>query len=130
MTDIKFEHFPNEKNDAIDKAIQEDMFPFTLDNRQPSSIMLISMNVDFASALHILSQREYTIIVVIPYQVKVSSTLRNAGNYVWDWSSVAPGEGFVQRDKIATPRQMMKKMQRVHRTKFQQVHMLLVSIMS
>ncbi|MCI22246.1 hypothetical protein A2U01_0043422, partial [Trifolium medium] len=54
------------------------MFLFALDNPPPSSIMLISGDVDFAPALHILGQRGYTIILVIPAGVGVSSALCNA----------------------------------------------------
>ncbi|KAI3921682.1 hypothetical protein MKW92_049171 [Papaver armeniacum] len=66
-------------------------------SRQPSTIfnLVISGDVDFSPALHILGQRGYTIILVIPAGVGVSSALSNAGRYVWDWPSVARGEGFV-----------------------------------
>lgn len=79
------------------------MFLFALDNRPPSSIMLISGDVDFAPALHILGQRGYTIILVIPSGVGVSSALSNAGRFVWDWPSVARGEGFMTPTKALGP---------------------------
>ncbi|KAG1341997.1 hypothetical protein COCNU_05G002260 [Cocos nucifera] len=94
-TGVKLIDVPNGRKDAADKAILVDMFLFALDNRPPSSIMLISGDVDFAPALHILGQRGYTIILVIPAGVGVSSALSNAGRFVWDWPSVARGEGFV-----------------------------------
>lgn len=94
-TGVKLVDVPNGRKDAADKAILVDMFLFALDNRPPSSIMLISGDVDFAPALHILGQRGYTIILVIPAGVGVSSALSNAGRFVWDWPSVARGEGFV-----------------------------------
>ncbi|XP_010904954.1 uncharacterized protein [Elaeis guineensis] len=94
-TGVKLVDVPNGRKDAADKAILVDMFLFALDNRPPSSIMLISGDVDFAPALHILGQRGYTIILVIPSGVGVSSALSNAGQFVWDWPSVAHGEGFV-----------------------------------
>ncbi|CAA3014132.1 Hypothetical predicted protein [Olea europaea subsp. europaea] len=72
---------PNGRKDAADKAILVDMFLFALDNCEPCSIMLISGAIDFAPALHILGQRGYTIIVVIPSGVNVSSSLKNAGMY-------------------------------------------------
>ncbi|KAH9625170.1 hypothetical protein KSS87_008772 [Heliosperma pusillum] len=94
-TGVKLVDVPNGRKDAADKAILVDMFLFALDNPPPSSIMLISGDVDFAPALHILGQRGYTVILVIPAGVGVSSALCNAGRFVWDWPSVARGEGFV-----------------------------------
>ncbi|KAJ4973105.1 hypothetical protein NE237_006279 [Protea cynaroides] len=94
-TGVKLVDVPNGRKDAADKAILVDMFLFALDNTPPSSIMLISGDVDFAPALHILGQRGYTVILVIPAGVGVSSALSNAGRFVWDWPSVARGEGFV-----------------------------------
>ncbi|CAD5179304.1 unnamed protein product [Musa acuminata subsp. malaccensis] len=94
-TGVKLVDIPNTRKDAADKAILVDMFLFALDNQPPSSIMLISGDVDFAPALHILGQRGYTIILVIPSGVGVSSALRNAGQFVWDWPCVVRGEGFV-----------------------------------
>ncbi|WOL01713.1 hypothetical protein Cni_G10430 [Canna indica] len=94
-TGVKLIDVPNGRKDAADKAILVDMFLFALDNQPPSAIMLISGDVDFAPALHILGQRGYTIILVIPSGVGVSSALTNAGTYVWDWPSIARGEGFV-----------------------------------
>ncbi|KAI8554027.1 hypothetical protein RHMOL_Rhmol05G0065400 [Rhododendron molle] len=94
-TGVKLIDVPNGRKDAADKAILVDMFLFALDNPPPSSIMLISGDVDFAPALHVLGQRGYTVILVIPSGVGVSSALSNAGRFVWDWHSVAGGEGFV-----------------------------------
>ncbi|KAK8698923.1 hypothetical protein V6N13_115026 [Hibiscus sabdariffa] len=103
-TGVKLIDVPNGRKDAADKAILVDMFLFALDNPPPSSIMLISGDVDFAPALHILGQRGYTVILVIP-GVGVSSALSNAGNFVWDWPSVARGEGFVPPSKAIMPHQ-------------------------
>ncbi|KAL6854392.1 hypothetical protein ACP4OV_019295 [Aristida adscensionis] len=94
-TGVKLVDVPNGRKDAADKAILVDMFLFALDNRPPSSIMLISGDVDFAPALHILGQRGYTIILAIPSSVTVSSALSSAGSFVWDWPSLARGEGIV-----------------------------------
>ncbi|KAL2344804.1 hypothetical protein Fmac_006089 [Flemingia macrophylla] len=102
-TGVKLIDVPNGRKDAADKAILVDMFLFALDNRPPSSIMLISGDVDFAPALHILGQRGYTVILVIPSWVGVSSALCNAGKFVWDWLSVARGEGFVPPSKALVP---------------------------
>ncbi|GMI88244.1 hypothetical protein like AT2G15560 [Hibiscus trionum] len=103
-TGVKLIDVPNGRKDAADKAILVDMFLFALDNPPPSSIMLISGDVDFAPALHILGQRGYTVILVIP-GIGVSSALSNAGNFVWDWPSVARGEGFVPPSKAIMPPQ-------------------------
>ncbi|KAG0464370.1 hypothetical protein HPP92_020439 [Vanilla planifolia] len=94
-TGVKLVDVPNGRKDAADKAILVDMFLFALDNQPPSSIMLISGDVDFAPALHILGQRGYTVILVIPSRVGVSSALCSAGRFVWDWPTIARGEGFV-----------------------------------
>ncbi|XP_030523352.1 uncharacterized protein LOC115735994 isoform X2 [Rhodamnia argentea] len=101
-TGVKLVDVPNGRKDAADKAILVDMFLFALDNPPPSSIMLISGDVDFAPALHILGQRGYTIVLVIPSGVGVSSALCNAGKFVWDWPCVARGEGFVPPAKVIT----------------------------
>ncbi|GLU09238.1 hypothetical protein SLE2022_261090 [Rubroshorea leprosula] len=98
-TGVKLIDVPNGRKDAADKAILIDMFLFALDNPPPSSILLISGDVDFAPALHILGQRGYMVILVIPSDRGVSSALCNAGKCVWDWPSLACGEGFVQRAK-------------------------------
>lgn len=99
-TGVKLVDVPNGRKDAADKAILVDMFLFALDNRPPSSILLISGDVDFAPALHIIGQRGYTVILVIPCRAGVSSALTNAGRFVWDWPSVARGEGFVPPNTI------------------------------
>lgn len=101
-TGVKLIDVPNGRKDAADKAILVDMFLFALDNPPPSSIMLISGDVDFAPALHILGQRGYTVILVIPSGVGVSSALCNAGSFVWDWPSVVRGEGFLPPAKTFT----------------------------
>ncbi|KAJ6707820.1 hypothetical protein OIU85_028119 [Salix viminalis] len=102
-TGVKLIDVPNGRKDAADKAILVDMFLFALDNPPPSSIMLISGDVDFSPALHILGQRGYTVILVIPSGVGVSSALCNAGKFVWDWPSVARGEGFIPPSKTLLP---------------------------
>ncbi|GLT47299.1 hypothetical protein SLA2020_210050 [Shorea laevis] len=94
-TGVKLIDVPNGRKDAADKAILLDMFLFVLDNPPPSSIMLISGDVDFAPALHSLSQRGYTVILGVPSGVSVSSALCSAGKFVWDWPSMARGEGFI-----------------------------------
>ncbi|XP_049373926.1 uncharacterized protein LOC125838967 [Solanum verrucosum] len=102
-TGVKLIDVPNGRKDAADKAILVDMFVFALDNPQPSSIMLISGDVDFSPALHILGQRGYNVILVIPARVSVSSALCNAGSFVWDWPSVARGEGLFPPVKALIP---------------------------
>ncbi|CAA2960165.1 Endonuclease or glycosyl hydrolase [Olea europaea subsp. europaea] len=102
-TGVKLIDVPNGRKDAADKAILVDMFLFALDYRPPSSILLISGDVDFAPALHVLGQRGYAIILVIPSRVSVSSALSNAGQFVWDWPSMARGEGFVPPAKVLLP---------------------------
>ncbi|KAI3712255.1 hypothetical protein L1987_70806 [Smallanthus sonchifolius] len=98
-TGVKLIDVPNGRKDAADKAILIDMFLFALDNPPPSSIMLISGDVDFSPALHVLGQRGYTVILVVPSGVGVSSALSNAGSYVWDWSTLVHGEGFVPQPR-------------------------------
>ncbi|XAR59443.1 hypothetical protein NMG60_11015284 [Bertholletia excelsa] len=102
-TGVKLIDVPNRRKDATDKAILVDMFLFALDNPPPSSIMLISGDMDFAPAMHVLGQRGYTVILVIPSGVGISSALSNAGRFVWDWPSVARGEGFVPPYKTSVP---------------------------
>lgn len=98
-TGVRLIDVPNGRKDAADKAILVDMFLFALDNPPPSSIMLISGDVDFSHALHVLGQRGYTVILVVPSGVGVSSALSNAGSYVWDWSTLVRGEGFVPQPR-------------------------------
>ena len=97
-TGITLIDIPNGRKDAADKTIQAilaDILLFALDNSPPSSIMLISGHVDFARTLHILVQRGYTTLLVIPSGVHVSYALKNANKFVWDWTSVACGEKIV-----------------------------------
>jgi len=89
---------PNVGNDAADRAILVDMFLFALDNPPPSSIMLISGDVDFSNALYILGQRGYNIILVTPEDA--SAVLTNAAKFLWDWPSVACGRGLVSPTKV------------------------------
>uniref|UniRef100_A0A1D1YQ19 Limkain-b1 n=1 Tax=Anthurium amnicola TaxID=1678845 RepID=A0A1D1YQ19_9ARAE len=94
-TGVKLVDVPSGRKYATDKAILIDMFLFALDNRPPASILLISGDVDFSPALHVLGQRGYTVIVVVPAIGDVESALSSAGRFVWDWPTVARGEGFV-----------------------------------
>lgn len=71
------------------------MLIFAHDNRTPASIMLISGDEDFAPAVQKLVQRGYTIVIAIPSLATASSALTKAGSYVWDWPSLARGEGIV-----------------------------------
>ncbi|CAA2973222.1 Hypothetical predicted protein [Olea europaea subsp. europaea] len=90
--------------DAAYKKILADMFSFALDNRPPSSILLISRERDFAPALHVLGQRGYTIILVIPLSVGVSSALSNASQFLCNWSNVARGHGFMPQARANVAR--------------------------
>ncbi|KAI5056943.1 hypothetical protein GOP47_0028761 [Adiantum capillus-veneris] len=94
-TGINLIDVPNGRKDAADKAILADMFLFALDNPPPCTILLISGDVDFAPALHKLGQRGYTVLLAVPAAARVASSLCNASQHVWDWPSVARGEGFV-----------------------------------
>ncbi|EPS61494.1 hypothetical protein M569_13304, partial [Genlisea aurea] len=95
-TGVKLVDVPNGRKDAADKAILIDMFLFALDNRPPSSsIVLISGDVDFAPALHVLSQRGYSVVLVIPSGIGVSPALCNSSSFVLDWQTVARGEGIM-----------------------------------
>ncbi|KAL0348351.1 UNVERIFIED_CONTAM: hypothetical protein Sangu_1062900, partial [Sesamum angustifolium] len=82
-TGVKLIDVPNGRKDAADKAILVDMFLFALDNRPPSSIMLISGDVD----------------LLRPYIFSVSEDTL----FVWDWPSVARGEGFLSSAKSLIP---------------------------
>ncbi|VVA97543.1 unnamed protein product [Arabis nemorensis] len=102
-TGVKLVDVPNGRKDAADKAILLDMFLFVLDNRPPSTIILITGDVDFAPALHVLGQRGYTVIVVIPSGVFVNSALSSAGRFLWDWQSIVHGEGYMPLPKPLPP---------------------------
>jgi hypothetical protein len=102
-TGVNLIDVPNGKKNAADKAILVDMFLFALDNRPPSTIFLITGDVDFAPALHKLGQRGYMVVLVVPDGVGVSSALRAAGNYVWDWPSLCRG-GLVYPQKYGQNR--------------------------
>lgn len=90
-TGVNLIDVPNGKKDAADKAILVDMFLFALDNPPPSTIFLITGDVDFAPALHKLGQRGYVVVLVIPDGVGVSSALRGAGRFVYDWPCLCRG---------------------------------------
>ncbi|KAL3690968.1 hypothetical protein R1sor_004619 [Riccia sorocarpa] len=99
-TGVNLIDVPNGKKDASDKAILVDLFLFALDNPPPSTIFLISGDVDFAPALHKLGQRGYSVVLAIPFGVPVSSALCSAGRFVWYWPSLARGEGLVPAKSI------------------------------
>ena len=104
-TGVKLVDVPNTHKDAADKAILVDLFLFALDHSPPSTILLISGDVDFANALHVLSQRGYTVIVAAPVSASVSPALRNAGHFLWDWPAVARGDTTISTkfDSFALP---------------------------
>ncbi|GLT98258.1 hypothetical protein SLE2022_157720 [Rubroshorea leprosula] len=107
-TGVKLIDVPNGRKDAADKAILLDMFMFAFDNPPPSSIMLISGDVDFAPGLHSLGQRGYTVILGVPSGISVSSTLCNAGKFFCDWPSMARGEGFISPSEALMRAQELK----------------------
>ncbi|MQM09562.1 hypothetical protein Taro_042437 [Colocasia esculenta] len=94
-TGVKLVDVPNGRKFATDKAILVDMFLFALDNRPPASILLISGDADFSPALYVLGQRGYTVVVVVPAIYDVQSELSSAGRFLWDWPTVARGDGFI-----------------------------------
>ncbi|CAH2051728.1 unnamed protein product [Thlaspi arvense] len=102
-TGVKLVDVPNGRKDAADKAILLDMFLFVLDNPAPATIVIITGDVDFAPALHVLGQRGYTVILIIPSGVYVNPALTSAGKFVWDWQSIVHGEGFVPAIPIPRP---------------------------
>ena len=102
-TGVNLIDVPNGKKDAADKAILVDMFLFALDNPPPSTIFLITGDVDFAPALHKLGQRGYVVVLVIPDGVGVSSALRGAGRFVYDWPALCRGEGLHNPQRQGRP---------------------------
>eukprot|EP00897_Mesotaenium_endlicherianum_P002786 jgi/Mesen1/2535/ME000161S01587 len=94
-TGISLFDVPNGRKDAADKAIMADVFLFALDNPPPSTIFLISGDVDFSPSLHKLGQRGYNILLAVPVHVGVAPALCSAGEFVWDWPCLARGEGLV-----------------------------------
>ncbi|RID53063.1 hypothetical protein BRARA_G00488 [Brassica rapa] len=103
-TGVKLVDVPNGRKDAADKAILLDMFLFVLDHPPPSTIVIITGDVDFAPALHVLGQRGHSVVVIIPSGVYVNPALTSAGKFVWDWQSIVHGEGFVPlpRPRVGT----------------------------
>uniref|UniRef100_A0A1J3CIB1 Meiosis arrest female protein 1-like protein n=1 Tax=Noccaea caerulescens TaxID=107243 RepID=A0A1J3CIB1_NOCCA len=102
-TGVKLVDVPNGRKDAADKAILLDMFLFALDHPPPSTIVLITGDVDFAPALHVLGQRGYNVVLIIPSGVYVNPALTSAGKFVWDWHSIVHGEGFVPLPRPLPP---------------------------
>ncbi|KAG2323088.1 hypothetical protein Bca52824_016301 [Brassica carinata] len=98
-TGVKLVDVPNGRKDAADKAILLDMFLFALDHPPPSTIVIITGDVDFAPALHVFGQRGYNVVVIIPSGVYVNPALTSAGKFVWDWLSIVHGQGFVPLPK-------------------------------
>ena len=103
-TGVKLVDVPNGRKDAADKAILLDMFLFVLDHPPPSTIVIITGDVDFSPALHVLGQRGHSVVVIIPSGVYVNPALTSAGKFVWDWQSIVHGEGFVPlpRPRVGT----------------------------
>ncbi|XP_078435783.1 putative endonuclease or glycosyl hydrolase isoform X2 [Wolffia australiana] len=98
-TGVKLVDVPNTRKDAADKAILMDLFLFALDHPPPSTVLLISGDVDFAPALHVLGQRGYAVILIAPAAAAVSAALRNAGHFLWDWPAVARGGAAPAEDE-------------------------------
>lgn len=84
----------NKRKDAADKLILVDMLLFACDNPK-ASFLLISGDGDFAPAVHGLVNRGFTFGIAIPSVDTASPALTSAGTYVWDWPSLARGEGIV-----------------------------------
>jgi hypothetical protein len=95
---VRLVYIPKGIKNAIDNTILVFMFLFARDNPPPSSIMLISGNVNFSAALHILGQRGYSIILVTPEYASVALT--SAAKFVLDWPSVACGRGLLSPTKV------------------------------
>ncbi|GBG87691.1 hypothetical protein CBR_g45845 [Chara braunii] len=93
-TGVNLIDVPSGRKDAADKAILVDMFLFAIDNPPPSTIFLITGDIDFSAALHKLGQRGFTVVLGVPAGVGISPALCSAGTYVWDWPSLARGEGL------------------------------------
>eukprot|EP00249_Psilotum_nudum_P022302 c28463_g1_i4 orf=415-2073(+) len=104
MTGVSLLDVPTTRKDASDKAILADMFLFAIDNPPPSTIFLISGDLDFAPALHKLGQRGYSIVLVVPTKTGLADSLCKAGQFVWDWHSLARGEGLVPAKVLCVPR--------------------------
>lgn len=98
---IQVAQVPHKQKDVTNKVIIADMLFFALDNPVPSSIMLISGDVDFAMSLSGLRQRGYNIAIAIPSAIHVSSDLASPAEVVWDWSSLARG------NRVGIPKRLL-----------------------
>ncbi|KAJ4961730.1 hypothetical protein NE237_021640 [Protea cynaroides] len=92
LTGVKVVDVPHVKDGAADRAILSDMHFFAFDNLPSATLVLISGDVDFAETLHKLEQRGHAIILFVPSGVGVSSALRKAAKFVFDWPSAACGK--------------------------------------
>lgn len=98
---IQVVQVPHKQKDVANKVIIADMLFFALDNPVPSSIMLISGDVDFAMSLSGLHQRGHNIAIAIPSAIHVSSDLASPAEVVWDWFSLARG------NRVGIPKRLL-----------------------
>lgn len=83
MIDVSAER---KRKEMADKMVLTAMFVFALDNPPPSTIILISGDVDYSAAVSVLQLRGYKIIIVPPQNA--SRKLLTIADEVLHWSSV------------------------------------------
>lgn len=76
---------PNEK-DVADKLLMTEMFLWALDHPPPSTIVLISADVDFATSISALKLRGYNMVLVPPKTV--SRRMMELPNSIIHWTTV------------------------------------------
>ncbi|KAJ3072338.1 hypothetical protein HDU98_003794 [Podochytrium sp. JEL0797] len=78
-------HCPHDnRKDMADAKLMVDMLTFAIDNPAPATIVLISGDKDFCSALSVLRNRNYFIVLIEPMQ-KATSVMRAQASVVLDW---------------------------------------------
>jgi hypothetical protein len=90
------------RKDVADKMILTEMFLFAMDNPPPSTIILISGDIDFANALSSLKFRGYRIILVPPHTP--SRLLLQIPDEVVPWRSIVQPLGPTGEIKLQTLR--------------------------
>ena len=88
------------RKDQADKMIMTEMFLFALDHAPPATIVLISGDVDYSSAISALRLRGYGVVLVVPRQA--SRLLLLLPDEVIDWHAVhSPGDYDDDDDTVA-----------------------------
>ena len=126
---IKLIDIPNTRKHTTKIAIHADLFLFALDHSPPSSILLISTDMDFAHPLHVLGQCGFTIILASPVTSSISLALSNSRHFLWDWTTITCSSSTAKSSTIDSIPEAKKIIPSVQSGDLEQLRMQVVGLL-